>query len=334
MKDVNQLQPLVFNYRMNCRNSQSSQDVFLERTYFMTWKLFGELIEIKAKTASVFPFIIGLAYSVYHFKTVNWLHMGLFFIAMFLFNMVVDMFDNYMDYHHATEGHDYKDKTNIIGREGLSLTFIRNLIIGLTVLSGGIGIFLTYQTGWPLLLLGLISFGVGFLYSGGPRPLSSLPVGELASGITMGYLIPLITVYLNIYDSYSLTWQVLGQVFFICLPGILPIANLLFANNICDVKEDRLNLRVTLPHCLGKSRSLRLFQWVAYLPFVLIVLIYLTQEGPWTILFSLLVLPMIHRQTKGFLQKQVKTETFPLAIKNLAMTLSIYSLTFLIGSFF
>ena len=117
-----------------------SQGVFLERTYVMTWKLFGELIEIKAKTASVFPFIIGLAYSMYHFNTVNWLHMTLFFIAMFLFNMVVDMFDNYMDYHHATEGHDYKDKTNIIGREGLSLTFIRNLIISLTIISGGIEI--------------------------------------------------------------------------------------------------------------------------------------------------------------------------------------------------
>ncbi len=41
----------------------------------------------------------------------------IFHCDVYFFNMAVDILDNYNDYHHATEVHDYKEKTNIIGRE-------------------------------------------------------------------------------------------------------------------------------------------------------------------------------------------------------------------------
>ena len=59
----------------------------------MSLKVFLELVEFKAKTASVLPFFIGLAYSYYHYHT---LHIGLvfiYFVAMFLFNMAVDILE-------------------------------------------------------------------------------------------------------------------------------------------------------------------------------------------------------------------------------------------------
>ena len=87
----------------------------------MTIKLFFELVEMKAKTASVLPFLIGLCYSYYRYGTLHLGYVGLYFVAMFIFNMAVDILDNYNDYKHATEEHDYKKKTNIIGREQLSL---------------------------------------------------------------------------------------------------------------------------------------------------------------------------------------------------------------------
>ena len=86
----------------------------------MSLKVFLELVEIKAKTASILPFLIGICFSYYYYNSV---HLGLsvvFFIAMLLFNMAVDALDNYNDYHHAVDKLEYKRKTNIIGREGLS----------------------------------------------------------------------------------------------------------------------------------------------------------------------------------------------------------------------
>ena len=90
----------------------------------MNLTVFLELVEFKAKTASVLPFFIGICFSLYNFHK---LHLGLvllYFIAMFIFNMAVDILDNYNDYHHATEIHDYREKTNIIGRENLDLTIV------------------------------------------------------------------------------------------------------------------------------------------------------------------------------------------------------------------
>ena len=57
----------------------------------MSVKVFLELVEIKAKTASVLPFILGLFLAAYYYHTVQPMLALLFFIAMFLFNMAVDM---------------------------------------------------------------------------------------------------------------------------------------------------------------------------------------------------------------------------------------------------
>ena len=50
----------------------------------MSVKVFLELVEIKAKTASVLPFILGLFLAAYHYHTVQPMLALLFFIAMFL----------------------------------------------------------------------------------------------------------------------------------------------------------------------------------------------------------------------------------------------------------
>lgn len=299
----------------------------------MTVKIFAELIEFKAKAASVFPFILGMAYSAFHYQQIHFGYMVIFFIAMFLFNMAVDILDNYMDYHNASDDHDYKEATNIIGRENLSLPLIKWMIIGLVTVSALMGIWLASQTSWVILLLGFISYSVGIFYSAGPKPLSSLPVGEVASGLAMGYIIPLICVYLNVYDVQAFNIIFMGKVFLMTIPAIFYIANLMLANNTCDLEEDILNNRYTLVYYLGKPPALNLFALLAYLPFLLITFAVITKVIPITVLLIWLVFPLIYKNTQRFLLKQSKRETFPLAIKNLGMMMSMYSILFIVGAF-
>ncbi len=93
----------------------------------MNFKIFAELIELKAKTASIFPFLLGLAYSLYHYQSVNLSALSIYFVAMFMFNCFVDIWDNYNDYHKAVDTDDYQKNTNIIGRENLSMGLIKSL---------------------------------------------------------------------------------------------------------------------------------------------------------------------------------------------------------------
>lgn len=300
----------------------------------MSVKVFLELVEFKAKTASVLPFLIGLCYSWYHYHSIHLVFVVIYFIAMFLFNMAVDILDNYNDYHHATDVHDYKEKTNIIGRENLSLKLVFWLMTGLIVISALMGISLAYFVGWPLLLMGLYCYLVGIFYSSGPKPLSSLPLGEFFSGFTMGFMISLICVYLNAYNQFTWNMATIGHIFLISLPNTLWIANLMLANNICDLEEDEKNNRYTIVHYLGKKRSLQLFVWLNVLAYLAIILSVILQLAPVTTILALASLVVVYPQIKQFCQKQVKRETFICAVKILAIGSLIYVVCYALGLIF
>lgn len=296
----------------------------------MTIPVFLELVEIKAKTASIFPFLLGACYSWFNYRSVHLGLLFLFFVAMFIFNMSVDILDNYNDYRHATEVHDYKQKTNIIGREHLSLKLVSRLMMGMIVVSAAIGFGLAYVVGWPLLVMGGLCYLVGIFYSSGPRPLSSLPLGELFSGPTMGFMITLICVYINTYQLFSWDAATLGGILLVSLPNTLWISNLMLANNICDLDEDEKNKRYTLVHYLGKERSVRLFIVMNVIAIIALVAAVGFKITPWTVLLSLLALPIIIKQVSIFWKRQVKKETFICAVRILAVGALSQTVSFMI----
>ena len=297
----------------------------------MTVPVFLELVEMKAKTASVLPFLIGLCFSYYYYGTVHVAYVLMYFVAMFLFNMFVDIWDNYNDYHRAVDVHDYKQNTNIIGREHLSLVQVKTLMACFFISSLLIGLVLAWIVGWPLLIMGSFCFLVGLLYSAGPRPLSSLPLGEFFSGFTMGFVISLICVYLNTYQDFAWTWANLGRILLIALPNTLWIANLMLANNLCDKEEDEKNHRYTLVHYIGLKGGLWLFAGANIVALLAIIGEFLWGLAPATVLLSLLLIPFIYKQTKLLWQKQVKRETFICGVRILAVGSLTQVVTYLIG---
>ena len=297
----------------------------------MSIKVFLELVEIKAKTASVLPFLLGLCLAAYHYHTVQPGLAILFFVAMLLFNMSVDMLDNYHDYVHAIDTEDYQQNINIIGRENLSSKLILGMLVALVVVAALIGVYLVTQLGFPLLWLGVFCFAIGFLYSSGPFPLSGLPVGEFFSGFTMGFMITLISVYVNTGASFTWSWTNLGIVFLVALPDELWISNLLLANNICDEQEDEDNHRHTIVHFIGKKLALIAYAVKNTIAFLAIILAAIWHLTPWTVLLTLLIIPFVVKQTKILFEKQVKKETFPSAIRILLIGSLVQVVTFAIG---
>ncbi|VTS13418.1 UbiA prenyltransferase family protein [Streptococcus pseudoporcinus] len=296
----------------------------------MTIPVFLELVEMKAKTASVLPFLIGLCFSYYHYGSVHLFLVLLFFLAMFCFNMFVDIWDNYNDYKNAINL-DYQAQTNIIGRESLSLKSIEQMMAIFLFISAAIGILLTVMVGWPLLVMGLFCFGVGIFYSYGPRHLSSLPLGEFFSGFTMGFMISLICVYLNTYDKFSWDFSTLGAIFLISLPNTLWIANLMLANNLCDKEEDESNHRYTLVHYTGLKGGLVLFALGNIMAMLAIIGQYMLGLAPVVVLLCLFLVPFIYKQTSLLWQKQVKKETFICAVRILALGSLTHVVTYFVG---
>lgn len=281
----------------------------------MNFKIFAELIELKAKTASVFPFLLGLGYSLYHYHTANLLPLLIYFVAMFFFNCFVDIWDNYNDYHNAVDTHDYKQNTNIIGREQLSLGLIKGLLAFFFFASLILGLIVASLTGWAVFWLGLICYAVGVFYAGGPKPLSTLPVGEPLSGLTMGYLIFLICIYINSFGQFVWSWETIATSLLIALPNVLLIANLMLANNTCDLEEDESNHRYTIVHYIGKKAALLWWKSTIVLSFLAIILAVLLKILSPVMLLILLISPLMIKFAKPYLAKQVKRETFICSVK-------------------
>ncbi|HIW71607.1 MAG TPA: 1,4-dihydroxy-2-naphthoate polyprenyltransferase [Candidatus Levilactobacillus faecigallinarum] len=287
----------------------------------MTVNIFLELVEIKAKIASVWPFLLGLIFVAFNFHHLNWGLDALFFLAMLLFNMAVDINDNYQDYTKAddTQAAEWKRHTNIIGVHHLNVHGIFVLMAGFAVVAGLIGLYLVWVTGWPLLVMGVFCFLVGYLYAGGPKPLSGTPTGEFFAGFTMGYMIMLITVYLNLYQTHALTAALYARVLLASGVAVTAIAALLLANNICDAQEDLDLNRTTIVYFIGKRAALWLFAGFYLVGYLCLVLSVILGDLPvWSLLALVSAIPVV-KNIRAFFRVQVKKQTFILAVRNLGI---------------
>lgn len=308
-------------------------------------KVFFELVEIRTKLASVFPYFIGLLFSLYYFGQVNWLNMCLFFIGMFVFDMATTAINNLMDYLKAKDD-SYQQSINIIGKAGLKVTNVRHMIIGMITFSSIIGLWLTFRTSLLLLPMGGLCFLIGIFYTFGPIPLSRMPLGELFSGVTMGFGIFFITLYLNVFDTSFLTLNFQNGQFLLAgnikelivsvwasIPMMFTIANIMLANNLCDLDQDILNHRYTLPFYIGRKNGVYLFDVLMYSCYLVIIVGVLVGIYHWSMLIVLLTFPVIKKNVSSFNEKQEKGTTFSVAIKNLVLFNGAQIIGLLLGIF-
>ena len=290
-----------------------------------------ELVELRTKIASVIPFVIGLLYSVWTFGNFNVVNMVLFFIGMVCFDIATTVMNNLMDYVKA-KNETYRQEENIIGTSSLTVkqaTMIFGSLVGVATI---IGILLVVRTNIILLFVGTLCFVLGIFYTFGPIPISRMPLGEVLSGVTMGFGIFWIVIFLNSPEA-SFAWMGLDQgmlivrlalfdhikVALLSLPLVCTIANIMLSNNLCDLETDITNHRYTLVYYIGKQMALKLYQGLYLISFVAMVLAVVFRIAPILMLGTLVVGVPVYKNIQLFIQKQEKRTTFALAIKNMLM---------------
>jgi len=139
---------------------------------------------------------------------------------------------------------------------------------GIVLLGGAAvaGVAVALLSSWWLLVLGFVAAAAVVLYSAGPKPLSSLPLGELVSGGVMGGIITPVTFY-------AVTLSFAPLVLLVALIPTVAIAQIMLTNNTCDIERDRLAKRRTLPGILGFEASRRLNFVCCLLTFALLLLV-------------------------------------------------------------
>lgn len=310
----------------------------------MKLKSFLKLVEIQTKIASMFPFIFATLFSLYRYGSLNLQNLGLMFVSLLFFDMTTTAINNYMDYKKAVD-HDYRDNHNIIGMDSIPVNTVRFIIFFMLAIAMAAGILLTINTGWIVLILGVLSFFLGIFYTFGPIPISRMPLGEILSGFMMGFVIVYIAVYIHAPSMAVLSVKE-AQLFLrldlretisiamISAPFVFIISNLMLANNICDLEQDIKNDRFLLPYYVGVQNSLLIFRLSYYGAYLFIIASVVFRILPYFSLLSLLSFPIIQKHIRMFEAKQIKAETFVLSVKNLTILSTGYIIALVPGLLF
>ncbi|MFN2340843.1 MAG: 1,4-dihydroxy-2-naphthoate polyprenyltransferase [Halanaerobium sp.] len=308
----------------------------------MSLTAFLKLVEIRTKIASFTPFLLGNLYLLYHYSNFNILNFILLFFSLCFVDMGTTAINNYQDFLRSEnkEGFNY-EQHNAVVNYNLSRQTVKKIILILFFLAVVSGLLLFLNTDVILLFIGIISFIIGILYTSGPVPISRTPFGEIFSGFTMGFFITFLAVYIHKLNLVNL---ILGsgllivqfeyieiiKIFIFSLPLIFGIANIMLANNICDIEDDLANNRYTLPTYISRSSSLKLFRYLYYFSYFSILIAVIFKILPFLSLLSLLSVFKVGDNINKFEQKQSKEQTFILSVKNFVIINYVTAFTVLI----
>lgn len=294
-------------------------------------KRFLSYVEIKTKITSIFPFLMTLAYLFSTGTSIKPLPTLIFFLGMLCFDLTATTINNYFD---TKKNHQ-------------TLQFRRRTAFSITVLlffiSSALGIYLFYLTDTVVLLLGGLCFLFGVLYSFGPIPISHSPFGEIVSGLFYGLLIPVIISYINMPQGALLSHSLregrllielnIKPAISLLLLSAVPFcltANIMLANNICDLSHDVKVGRFTLAYYL-KEHSLKVFSLLYYLAYIsVIIMVVMGFLSPLSLILLITIIP-VQKNIIVFNNRQIKEETFIISIKNFLLIIISHTILIFAG---
>lgn len=184
----------------------------------------------------------------------DWLKALLAMIALVLLQASANVLNDWHDA--AKSGIDYNvRRTPFSGGSGLvtsgAVTERQALLlgVGLLVAGGGIGLYLSWVSGWQLLVIGLI--GVASIVAYTPV-CNRIGLGEFAAGFVLGTL-PVVATY------FLMTGRIDAVAWMSGVPAGLLTYNLLFLNEFPDAEADAKGRRRHMVILLGKKTASRLY---------------------------------------------------------------------------
>lgn len=164
-------------------------------------------------------------------------------------------------------------------RQMLLATYITMAMAFLT------GLYLVWLAGWVILVIGLLSLLFGVLYTGGPFPLGYNGLGDIFVFIFFGFAAVMGTYYVN-----ALSWS--ADSFIASVPvGALSV-NILVANNLRDIEQDKIVNKKTLGVLFGESVLKWEYTFMILLSYFVLLYLHMSQNYNLYIYIPLLTLPL------------------------------------------
>ena len=300
---------------------QSSKPAIESNRGFQVW---WQMIRPHTLTASFVPVLLGTALALKSGK----IHIGLLaamLIACLLIQAATNMFNEYFDFKRGLDTEHSVGIGGTIVRDGIKPKTVMQLALAFYGISLLLGVYICMNSSWWLALIGLICMSVGYLYTGGPYPISYTPFGELFSGLFMGLLITLITFFIQ-------TGNVTTTSILVSIPIFVLVSGINLSNNIRDLDGDKVNFRKTVPVLFGKKRAIYLLAGMFLFSYLWVLALIMNGVAPVWAAIVILSAPKAIKATKGFIENALPIQMAP-AMKATAQTNTIFGLLLAVGIF-
>ena len=206
--------------------------------------------------AALGPTILGAAFSYYTFGALHGTGLAIFhtiliFLAVVSAQIIANLWNELKDFKSGLDAGQKIGNAGSLTRGAVTPKLISTMIKVLMIVPIIIGLYLSATITWWYIPAGIICILISFLYSGGPKPISRTPFGEISSGIAMGFAIVLIT-------GFAWTRELSLAFLIPALPATLLVGSIMLTNNIRDIRNDEKHGRRTLPIVLGRDRAISL----------------------------------------------------------------------------
>lgn len=211
------------------------------------WRGWLQALRLPSFTATIAPVLIGSAYAWASGDT-NLGLAALILIAAVCCQAGANLANDYFDHQRGVDTVERPGSSTVIQRGILSPEAVKRGMIVAFVTATLLGLLIVALTGPAILVLALACVAVAILYTGGPKPLGYVALGELAVFLTMGLALVAGTVL-------ALTGTVTPSTLLVALPNALLVTAILHVNNLRDLDRDARAGKRTLAMFLGRHRS-------------------------------------------------------------------------------
>ncbi|MCT7943423.1 MULTISPECIES: 1,4-dihydroxy-2-naphthoate polyprenyltransferase [Shewanella] len=253
------------------------------------------ILAIRPRTlpAAIGPLLIGnmLAIELMQF---SWLIAVISMLCAILLQISVNLANDYFDYKNGIDTEERLGPVRVTQSGMIAPTTVRNAMIACLLAALLVGSYLIWHGGWPIAILAAASILGAICYSGGPYPLASHGLGEVAAFVFFGLVAVVGSYYLQAGETTLTAW-LLG-----CAIGFFNAA-IMLVNNTRDITTDTKAGKNTLAVRIGEPQAKVLYQSFLYLPFGIIIAGFLlgALEG-WPVLLAGVSLILARKLSRDF----------------------------------
>jgi 1,4-dihydroxy-2-naphthoate octaprenyltransferase len=273
-------------------------------------------------SAGLAPVIIGCLYTLKE-QSFNGLLASLTLVAALFIQIATNFVNDYADFEKGSDRDDRKGPKRMVQAGYISVKSMKRGAFLLFFLAFLIGLLLVNYAGFIILLIGLISILLGYMYTAGPYPLAYLGLGDVVVLLFFGPIATAGTAFVQ-----TGVWH--PDLMLIGLGVGFISSALLAVNNLRDHKEDTTSNKKTIVVRFG-------FKWgqIEYGMSLIFSWIFLCQTSSLSplsiavlVIYALIVLVLLQKIIR------IHDNQYAQLLKSTAILLTLYPILYGISIFF